>query len=73
MAQAVQPPIFELGTFRIFLAGGSAPPSSTSDGAYLMGDWIINGSPTASGTAAWVCVSAPVAGSSIWKTIATGA
>ena len=43
--------------WNVYLSDTGAPPTSSQDGAYNRGDWIICATPVAGSVAAWVCTS----------------
>lgn len=66
---AIQAYSTEFGPFNRMYWGTAAPTLST-DGTYQVGDVVWNTTPTAGGTAAWLCTVAGTPGT--WKAVALG-
>ena len=74
MAAIINPPkLLWFGVMSVYLSVGNAPPSNAGDGTFEVGDWVINGAPTAGGTSHWICTVRGAGNVATFKAVALGA
>ena len=52
---------------------GTAHPTVTGEGPFLVGDFMVNTAPTGSGTFGWACTGAGTGATSTWAAVALAA